>query len=63
MKKKKVLFIDLDGTLIHTASGKTFPEGVWDMNVATEYTSLLTDNRRLIIKIRRIRDVRGKICK
>lgn len=31
--KKKVIFIDLDGTLIDTESGKTFPEGVWDMKL------------------------------
>lgn len=34
--KKKVIFIDLDGTLIDTESGKTFPEGVWDMKLKME---------------------------
>lgn len=29
--KKKVLFADLNGTLIKTISGSTFPKGIWDM--------------------------------
>lgn len=33
MKKYKVLFCDLDGTLIETLSGKTFPKGIWDMKL------------------------------
>lgn len=31
MKKYKVLFCDMDGTLIETTSGETFPKGIWDM--------------------------------
>lgn len=30
---KKIIFIDLDGTLIDTCSGETFPKGVWDMSI------------------------------
>lgn len=33
MKDYKVLFADLDGTLIETASGSTFPQGIWDMKI------------------------------
>lgn len=36
MKKYKVLFCDLDGTLIETISGETFPKGIWDMKIKFE---------------------------
>lgn len=33
MKDYKVIFADLDGTLIDTISGETFPKGIWDMKL------------------------------
>ena len=33
LKTKKIIFCDLDGTLIETISGETFPKGVWDMRI------------------------------
>ena len=36
MKEYKVIFADLDGTLIETISGETFPKGIWDMRIRFE---------------------------
>lgn len=33
LKNKKVIFCDLDGTLIETISRETFPKGIWDMYI------------------------------
>ncbi len=36
MKNYKILFADLDGTLIKTKSRETFPKGIWDMEFRFE---------------------------
>ena len=36
MKKYDIIFSDLDGTLIKTISGETFPKGIWDMKIRFE---------------------------
>ena len=36
MKECDVIFSDLDGTLIKTISGETFPKGIWDMKIRFE---------------------------
>ena len=36
MKEYEVIFADLDGTLIDTISGETFPKGIWDMQIRFE---------------------------
>ena len=36
MKEYKVIFADLDSTLIDTISGETFPKGIWDMKIRFE---------------------------
>ena len=33
MKQYKLLFADLDGTLIEPITLKTFPQGIWDMKI------------------------------
>lgn len=33
LKNKKIIFCDLDGTLIETISGEPFPKGIWDMRI------------------------------
>lgn len=42
-KHKRVLFADLDGTLIDTISGDTFPRGVWDMQFKWDIVNAIKD--------------------
>lgn len=48
---KKVIFIDLDGTLINTKSGATFPKGIWDMNLNMDVLDQLKKLKPLAIMI------------
>ena len=36
MTKYNIIYSDLDGTLINTISGETFPKGIWDMQIRFE---------------------------
>lgn len=53
--EKKILFLDLDGTLIETANGKTFPMGIWDMifkmDVFDKLKKFYIENDVLIVHI------------
>lgn len=51
MENKKVLFADLDGTLINTITGSVFPRGIWDMQFRFDVLKTIKCNkfRRLII--------------
>lgn len=68
MKKCKLLITDLDGTLIESVSGNTFPKGIWDMKIKLDVFEAIknyapgdiSDNiksRRYRKRIRRQRDV------
>ena len=42
LKNKKIIFCDLDGTLIETISGETFPKGIWDMRIKFDVLDAIT---------------------
>ena len=51
VKNKKILFADLDGTLIKTKSGETFPKGIWDMEFRFEVLDAIKKMQPLAILI------------
>ena len=51
MKKYKVLFADLDGTLIDTVSGNTFPKGIWDMRIRFDVLDAIRELKPLCLLI------------
>lgn len=44
LNKKRILFIDLDDTLIKTASGKTFPEDITDFRIRLDVLNKIKEN-------------------
>ena len=51
MRKYKVLFADLDGTLIETVSGDTFPNGIWDMRFRFDVLDAINELEPLCVLI------------
>ena len=51
MKKYKVIFADLDGTLIDTISGETFPKGIWDMKIKFDVLDKIKEIRPFVLLI------------
>lgn len=51
MKKYKVIFADLDGTLIDTLSGATFPKGIWDMKIKFDVLDKIKEIRPFALLI------------
>lgn len=51
MKNYKVLFADLDGTIIKTKSGETFPKGIWDMEFRFEVLDAIKKMQPLALLI------------
>lgn len=51
MKNYKILFADLDGTLIKTKSGETFPKGIWDMEFRFEVLDTIKKMQPLALLI------------
>lgn len=51
MKKYKIIFADLDGTLIDTISGETFPKGIWDMKIKFEVLDKIKELQPLALMI------------
>ncbi len=43
LENKKIVFSDLDGTLIETLTGETFPKGVWDVKLKFDVFAKLSE--------------------
>jgi len=45
MRNPKVIFIELDNVLIHTRSGKSFQQGIWDMTLDLKVFAKLKESK------------------